>query len=245
MRIFAHRGLNHKAPENTIAAFRLAHQAGIPWLETDVDILGDGTPVILHDSTLERTTDSTGSIYGLKAADLEGISAGAKFSPAGDFRDERIPLLSDLVRFMQSTGMRTNLEIKSNEHSGDMALRELDAVISGIAQLPSESLLISSFNPVLLYLLHRRRPELELACLFDNAWLGPDAISICQLVGARTIHPGNEGLREETVAWLKGAGLTVNVWTVNDPARAQELEKWGADGIFTDIADEMVTKLGQ
>ena len=77
--VFSHRGLNKQAPENTLPAFQLSADAGAHWLEMDVDILGDGTPVVLHDSTLDRTTDHSGSMYQIKVDDLKDIDAGAKF----------------------------------------------------------------------------------------------------------------------------------------------------------------------
>lgn len=243
MRIFAHRGLNRRAPENTLAAFQLAHEARIEWLETDVDIIADNTPIILHDSTLDRTTNATGSIYSLQRGDLKKISAGAKFADPA-YANEPIPQLSDLVDFLQKTSMRCNLEIKSNEAGGDMSRRLLDAVLAGIEPLSAAQLLISSFNHVLLYMLHERRPELPLACLFTRECLWEDAVSRCELVGARTIHPQNEGLTAEVVRRLKDAGLSINVWTVNDPERAAELDSWQVDGIFTDIADEIAGKEG-
>lgn len=249
MEIFAHRGLNHQAPENTMAAFRLAHESGLDWIETDVDILGDGTPVILHDSTLDRTTNRTGSIYNLTAADLSKISAGAHFDGPNSeqYAQEPIPTLDDLVDFLNETGMGCNLEIKSNEAGGEMSLNLLEAVeercFQRLKDRSPERLLVSSFNHVLLYIIHQRHPEIATACLYtkDNLW--PDALSVCELVGAKTIHPQNEGLTPEIIKHLKQANLTINVWTVNDPTRTRELKDLGADGVFTDIADEMTTAL--
>ena len=124
-----------------------------------------------------------------------------------------------------------------------MSLRLIDAVVERIAEVPREQLLISSFNPVLLYLLHQRLPLLEVACLFtkDNLW--PDAVSICELVGAKTIHPEDSSLTPSIVSRLKATGLQINVWTVNSVHRARELQSWGVDGVFTDIADELKTAL--
>ena len=94
--VLAHRGLPSAAPENTMAAFRAAADAGASWIETDVDLLADGTPVLIHDTALERTTDRGGSIYGLRAADLEHIDAGRWFGP--DFVGERLPTLEAFVK---------------------------------------------------------------------------------------------------------------------------------------------------
>ncbi|ADI66789.1 glycerophosphoryl diester phosphodiesterase [Mobiluncus curtisii] len=244
MKIFAHRGLNRKAPENTLSAFRLAHEAGVEWIETDVDILGDGTAVILHDSTLDRTTDRCGSIYDLTVADLDQISAGAKFGDSTSYRHERIPLLTDLLTFLKESHMKCNLEVKSNEAGGAMSRRLVDTVLREIQDVSPTELLISSFNHVFLYQIHQQRPDLQLACLFTKECLWEDAVSRCEQVGATAIHPEDSGLTIEITKRLQDAGLQINVWTVNDPTRARELASWGVDGIFTDIADEMRASLG-
>ena len=111
--VFAHRGLPTRAPENTLAAFRLAHSVGARWLELDVDILADGTPIVLHDSTLDRTTNRSGSIYGLSSGDLSRVDAGAWFSP--QYAGEPIPTLTEVVGLLNETGMHCNVELKSNE----------------------------------------------------------------------------------------------------------------------------------
>ncbi|XCB29432.1 glycerophosphodiester phosphodiesterase family protein [Arcanobacterium hippocoleae] len=111
--LIAHRGLNTIAPENTFSAFNAAINRGINWIETDVDALGDGTPIIIHDTSLDRTTDKSGSYYDLSASDLPNIDAGSWFSP--EFAAEKIPTLENLVQFMNETGMNANIEIKSNE----------------------------------------------------------------------------------------------------------------------------------
>ncbi|WP_279105901.1 glycerophosphoryl diester phosphodiesterase [Mobiluncus curtisii] len=244
MKIFAHRGLNRKAPENTLAAFRLAHEAGVEWIETDVDILGDGTAVILHDSTLDRTTDRRGSMYDLTVTDLDQISAGAKFGDGTSYRHERIPLLTDLLTFLKESHMKCNLEVKSNEAGGAMSRRLVDTVLREIQDVSPAELLISSFNHVFLYQIHQQRPDLQLACLFTKECLWEDAVSRCEQVGATAIHPEDSGLTIEITKRLQDAGLQINVWTVNDPTRARELASWGVDGIFTDIADEMRASLG-
>ena len=95
--LIAHRGAKTLAPENTFSAFQAALDHGINWIETDVDILGDGTPIVMHDTSLDRTTDHAGLYYDLEVADLASIDAGSWFSP--DFAGERIPTLSTVVDF--------------------------------------------------------------------------------------------------------------------------------------------------
>lgn len=92
--VIAHRGLNHRAPENTLAAFRLAAESGCRWIETDVDVMGDGTPIIIHDTRLDRTTNRSGYFYDLQSSDLP-IDAGSWFS--SEYVGEPVPTLRQLV----------------------------------------------------------------------------------------------------------------------------------------------------
>lgn len=236
--VFAHRGLNTLAPENTMSAFRLAADRGLKWLETDVDVLGDGTVIICHDTTLDRTTNRSGGYYELTKADLAGIDAGSWFSP--DFAGEPLPTLSDLVQFMNETGMNANIEIKSNEAGKAMTSMLIDQVIAELEKLkPGREVIISSFNHVLLSIFKQRAPKLPLGCLYETCALYDDWKSVLELVGADYIHPEDTGLTRAKVEAFRAAGFGVNVWTVNSCSRANELFNWGATGVFSDIADQL------
>lgn len=236
--IFAHRGLNTLAPENTMAAFRLAHEHGVTWLETDVDVLGDGTVIICHDTTLDRTTNRSGGYYDLTAADLEKIDAGSWFSPK--YAGERLPRLSDLIIFINETGMNCNIEVKSNEAGKQMTLMLINNLLIELEKLkPNNRVIISSFNHVLLYNLKKKAPKLPVGCLYQACALADDWKSVLELVGADYIHPENTGLTRDKVRAFRDAGFGVNVWTVNSPARANELFNWGVTGIFSDVADKI------
>lgn len=232
--VFAHRGLNTLAPENTMAAFREVVKHGIKWIETDVDILGDGTAIICHDTTLDRTTNRSGGYYDLQLSDLENIDAGSWFS--ADFAGERIPTLRELVDYMNETGLNANIEIKSNENGAAMTRQLIDSVLTELERLRGPEVIISCFNHVLLAELKRKAPRLPVACLYETCALYDDWKSILELVEADYIHPEDTGLTADKVAAFRKAGVGVNVWTVNDAARANQLFNWGATGIFTDIA---------
>lgn len=248
---YAHRGLNRIAPENTIAAFRAAADRGVRWIEADVDVIADGTPIVIHDSTLDRTTNAAGSYYDLSRADVAKIDAGAWFGP--EFAGERLPLLADLVDFMNETGMNANIEIKANEAGKAMTLRLVDAVIDELERLrPGIEVLISSFSQLILQLMRDRAPKLPRACLYEGR-VGDDWRSVLEILECTCVHPedwhaqpdgglagAGGGLTREQVQAFRAAGYGVNVWTVNDRARAEELFSWGATGIFTDVADVFV-----
>lgn len=222
-----------------MSAFMAGTKRGCTWFETDVDILGDGTPIIIHDTTLDRTTSATGQYYDLTVADLSNIDAGSWFGP--EFTGERIPTLDQVVNFMNEHKVNFNIEIKSNEAGKDMTLRLIDAVIEQLERLdPGREVIVSSFNHVLLAKFKEKAPKLPVGVLYETCALYDDWFSMLQLVGADYIHPEDSGLTREKVNKFRKAGFGVNVWTVNSVARANELFSWGATGVFTDVADTML-----
>lgn len=238
-RLLAHRGLSSRAPENTFAAFQETLDRGLTWIETDVDILGDGTPILIHDSTLDRTTNRSGSYYDLTANDLAAIDAGSWFSR--EFAGERIPTLAQLVDFMNRTGLNANIEIKSNEQGNAQTLTLIDNVIAEIERLrPGCQVIVSSFNHLLLYIFKQRAPKLPVGCLYETTALDDDWRSILELVGAEYIQPEGSSLTKERVDAFHDAGYGINVWTVDDPARANQLVNWGVDGVVSNVADQLM-----
>lgn len=237
--VFAHRGLSTVAPENTRSAFALAAERGVKWLETDVDIIGDGTPIICHDTTLDRTTNMSGGYYHLASADLSEINAGSWFGE--EFSGEPLLTLRVLVDLLNQTGMNASIELKSNENGKEMSLRLIDSVIAELSRLdPQREVIVSCFNHVLLAEFKRRAPQYPVGCLYSKATLSDDWRSVLELVGADYIHPEDDGLTRKQVVDFRAAGFGVNVWTVNSKARANQLFNWGCTGVFTDIADQFI-----
>lgn len=238
-RIYAHRGLSALAPENTLAAVRLAVERGATWAEVDVDVIRDGTVIVLHDSTLDRTTDRSGRYDDLVAADLPGIDAGSWFSP--DFAGEPLPTLPQLLEIATATGLGLNLELKSNEAGGSRSLLLVERVAAELgARGMGERVLVSSFNHLLLYLFKQRLPQVPVACLYGRPGPYGDWRSTMELTGAEHIHLEDADLTREMVQLARGAGYGVGVWTVNSRGRANELFNWGATAVFSDNAHEML-----
>ncbi|KGF05521.1 glycerophosphoryl diester phosphodiesterase [Arcanobacterium sp. S3PF19] len=232
--LMAHRGLNTLAPENTFSAFRAALDNGINWIETDVDALGDGTPIIIHDTALDRTTNRFGSYYDLNASDLPQLDAGSWFSPK--FAGEPVPTLRGLIRFMNEKELNANIEIKSNEQGKKETLRLIDNIISELEELsPSRKVIVSSFNHVLLHIFKQRAPKLPVGCLYETAALYDDWKSVLELVGADYIHPEDDFLTAWRVEKIHRAGFGINAWTVDSPGRANQLANWGVDGIISNV----------
>lgn len=237
--VFAHRGLNHLAPENTFPAFALAADAGVPWLEMDVDIISDGTPVVIHDSTLDRTTNRGGSIYRLTASELEEIDAGSWFDP--QFADTTLPRFSDFIHFLNEREMNCNIELKQHELGKESTLRMIDSVLGALEELDDQrEIIVSSFSPLLLAAFHERAPQYAIGMLWETCALYDDWLSVLEMTGASYVHPEDKGLTADRVTQFVEAGYGVNVWTVNDADRANQLFNWGATGVFTDVADQLL-----
>lgn len=238
----AHRGMSTLAPENTIGAFVKCLEHDVASFEFDVDVIGDGSVIVIHDDKLDRTTNGKGGYYNKSFSDIRKLDAGKWFSTTYTF--ERIPELLSVIELMNKTGLEANLEIKPCK--GGTKLRE--ALINGIGVSLSElknqdAVLISSFDMELLNDMRRNMPQYPRACLFEptdedimdqvKRW-----IDTAKSLDAAAIHPCAEGLTEEAVKAMTDAGFQVNVWTVNDLDRAQELGSWGVRAVFTDIAQD-------
>lgn len=243
--VFAHRGARDLAPENTLAAFDLAGRHGASWVELDVDVIGDGTVVVIHDSSLERTTDRVGSYYDLTAADLARIDAGSWFqSPDGSrpFKGEPLPTLADSLAVVRAHKMGVNVELKSCEAGAAACRRLVDGVADLLDQhgeLGGGQVLVSSFNPLLLERVVRRRPGTRLALLTEAGLLADDWRSYVEQLGAEAVNPADKGLERARVEEIRSLGYGVNVWTVNSRQRAEELFGWGVSGVFTDRVHEL------
>ena len=236
--IIGHRGLSSLAPENTMAAFRCAVDHQVGWVEADVDIIADGTVIICHDSTLDRTTNRAGRYDDLTVADLAGIDAGGWFSPR--FKGESLPTLRNLIDLMNATGLNANIEIKPNGTGREATLRLIDGVIAQLERLrPGAEVIVSSFSHLLLHLFKQRAPHVPVGCLYRSRTLSDDWRSTLQIVGADYIHPEDSGLTRQQIQTFRAEGYGVNVWTVNSLSRANELFNWGATGIFSDIAHQI------
>ncbi len=239
--LIAHRGMSLLAPENTMSAFSLCKDYEIEWIECDVDILKDGTVVVCHDDTLDRCTDKSGRLCHINVQDLADIDAGSWFSD--DYVGERIPTVQQLISLANEKHFNLNIEIKSCSAGAKLSHQLIDNLIEALNDLdPQRTVIISSFNHLVLAEFKQKSPETSVACLFEDHTLSDDWLSIVEWCQADYIHPENKGLTRAMVKNFIDAGIKVNVWTVNDLARANELFNWGVDGIFTDIAHQFPSK---
>ncbi|MBX3604253.1 MAG: glycerophosphodiester phosphodiesterase [Piscinibacter sp.] len=230
----AHRGAGKRAPENTLAAFRVGAAHGYRAFECDVKLSADGVPFLLHDATLQRTTGARG-VAGERAwAELSRLDAGAWHSRA--FAGEPLPSLETVARYCLRNGFALNIEIKptpeTERATGEAVAREAQHLWAGQAVPP----LLSSFKTEALRGAQAAAPDLPRALLLDTLWDGWfDAAQALGCVACVTHY----GLMDAAlVARLHGAGLRALVYTVNDAPEAQRLVRLGIDGLITDAIDK-------
>jgi glycerophosphoryl diester phosphodiesterase len=227
-RIVAHRGASRIAPENTLSAFRKAAELGARWLEFDVSLLGDGTPVVHHDGTLDRCTNRTGPLDRLTAAGLAGIDAGRWFGP--EFGGEPLATLEQALDLIGALGLSANLEMKPHDLSPEPIAR---AVATALERRPwaGARILVSSYDLGALEALRRTMPEQPLAVLYDDPpanW--PEVLTALR---ACSLHIWHEFLTGEILALAREHGFHVRVFTIDEPPRIEPFREIGLTGVIT------------
>jgi glycerophosphoryl diester phosphodiesterase len=219
--IWAHRGASKIAPENTMAAFSAAVELGADGLELDIHLSRDGIPVVIHDESLERTTDGRGLVADASLEQLQQLDAGGWFSP--DFMGESLPTLAEVLSVF-SGKLRLNLELK--EFSAGVA------VLSLLRQHSDAEVVISSFDYDLLKGLRSLAETLPLAVLFDDGnW--QQAVRLANEISACAFHPADNLVCHRMVAACRKLALPVSVWTVDRAEQARSLVRMGVSGLFT------------
>lgn len=210
-----------------MAAFDAAWACGAPWIETDVQVTSDLVPVLIHDDTLDRTTDGSGPVGAQTAHNLATLDAGSWFGPG--YGGARIPELSELAGTL-TAGRRLLLEIKG-EHTREAVLAEIEVLR---AAGTDEYAFLQSFEIPALRLVRDIQPDRPVGLLVEA--LHPDPVAMCGELGAIAYNPHHLLLRErpELVAELHAARIATFVWTADEPADWRFLTDLGVDGIITD-----------
>ncbi|MCW5654630.1 glycerophosphodiester phosphodiesterase [Hydrogenophaga sp.] len=233
-RWIAHRGAGKLAPENTLAAFRLGASHGYRMYECDAKLSADGVVFLLHDTTLERSSNGRGVAGNLAWSALSQLDAGSWHSRT--FAGEPLATLESIARHCQAHGHWLNIEIKPtpgmDAQTGRAVAREATRLWArDAAHLP----LLTSFQPDALAGAREAAPELPRGLLLDTLWEGwQDAATRLGCVALVCNH----ALWDATsVAQARGAGLRMLAYTVNDEWAADRLIRLGLDGIITDRVD--------
>ncbi len=239
-RWIAHRGAGKLAPENTLAAFRLGAALGWRAFECDVKLSADGVAFLLHDDTLQRTTQGSGTAGDQPWAALSQLDAGSWHSR--QFAGEPLPTLAAVARYMLHNGLQLNIEIKPTpgreENTGRVVAQQAAQLWAGAAVQP----LLSSFRPEALQAARAAAPQLPRALLLDTLW--PGCLDVAAQLGCQAIVSKHTLMDADLLQRARQAGWLAMVYTVNDLADAERLLALGVDGLISDAVDRFVPASG-
>ncbi len=232
LRIVAHRGFSYEAPENTLVAYEMALKTGAEMAECDVHLSSDGVAVLLHDETLDRTTNGTGPASDKSLAELQTLDAGSWKDAR--FAGERIPTLVQALRLVRGK-LRFIIEIKGT----GMGQAVVDA-IREVGMAPEE-ILIFSFHYDAVTSIRALDNALPATWLWDHL---PADLAVREALFQRALQAGVEGLglsrRRVDQAFVDRAhahGLNVYIYTVNEPEDMRRIAAMGVDVLITDRPD--------
>ncbi len=238
--IIAHRGASAYAPENTLAAFKLALQQSADAIELDAKLTADGQVVVIHDQTVDRTTLHRGYVKHLRLAELRKMDAGSHFDVA--FQGEAIPTLEEVFK---AVGQLTYINVELTNYTSIT-----DQLPEKVAELVKscrvgQRVFFSSFNPIALLRIRRLLPEAPAGLLAGNGFLGLLARSWPgRWLGYQSLHPELGDVTPGLIASTHQRGKKIFVYTVNREEDMRRMFEMGVDGIFTDdpILAEKVLK---
>jgi len=221
MLTIAHRGASAAYPENTLQAFNAAADAGAHMCEFDVRRTRDGEVVVIHDATVNRTTNGRGRVRSMDAAEIKRLDAGLRFG--AQFAGERVPTLAEVAHALKG---RCGMDVELKERGLEMRVCEILRHHGAI-----ESSIVSSFDWEQLKLVLAADPRLRIAPLADKR---PAALlEIARAIGAFAIAPRFDIVDPALCEEAHRSGLSVYTWTVDDSSAIRRLASAGVDGIMT------------
>ncbi len=240
--LIAHRGASGHAPENTLVAVRRAMEMRAEMVEVDILLSKDGIPVLLHDPSLDRTTNGTGVVSDFTLDELKLLDAGSWFGE--QFAGEQIPTVDELLALCKGK-MALNLEIKTQAVTDSLEGGVVEKVVELVRKHGMDrNVIFSSFDPRAIKQLKAIAPDIAGAILYDNR-LYDDAhpVEIVANLGADAFNCHWRQVRTGLVDSLHQAGLPINVYTVNADTLMHKMLDMGVDGIFTDYPDVLLQVL--
>jgi glycerophosphoryl diester phosphodiesterase len=247
IKIYAHRGYSGVYPENTMASFTAASEVGCYGIELDVQLSKDGEVVIIHDETVNRTTNKKGFVRDYTLLELQSFNASKlheKMAP-----DEYIPTFKQYCAFVKNKKLITNVELKTGVYYYEGLEEKTLEIIKKFGL--EDRILFSSFNPLSLVKIQQLMPQIlgikvgeknTIPCALLSESPLDNAGALCRQNGYVAFHPGINQLNKkniiERVNNCHKNGIAVNVWTVNNNSEFQRLKKAGVDGIFTNFCEK-------
>jgi glycerophosphoryl diester phosphodiesterase len=231
--VIAHRGASSYAPENTLAAFDLALQMGVRHIELDVDFTSNGHIVVIHDDTVDRTTNGSGPVTSHTLAALRELDAGSWFG--AKFTGERIPTFNEVLERYKGR-VHVHTEIKG--HSPSLSQRTADVIR---AHAMEEQVTITSFQTVRLEEMHAYAPELPMGWLVVE--VSDAIIAQARAMGVTQLCPRANTVTPELIRRLHAEGFVARAWGVTTEALMQQVVQAEADGMTINFPDKLIAYL--
>ena len=231
MKIWAHRGASHYAPENTLAAFKLAAEMNADGVELDVHLSRDGEIMVGHDESIDRCSNGRGKIADMTCAELKSYDYSYNFP---QYKGETMPTLREVYELLKPTGLTVNVELKTdqNEYPGI----EQKCIDLAEEMGMTDRVLYSSFNPMSLERVHNINPAIPPPPQYDG--VRPAIEYFARNMFWVAVHPEFIDMyRPNAVEHMQAMGFRVNVWTVNDKNDIAKVIDLGVDAIITNRPD--------
>jgi glycerophosphoryl diester phosphodiesterase len=234
--VIAHRGFSGAAPENTLIAFKRAIEVGSDMIELDVHLSKDGEVVVIHDDTLDRTTNGRGKVANYTLKELRQLDAGSWFG--AQFSGEKIPTFKEVL---ESSRGRTlvNIELKTGDLGQHTIMDLADRSLNEVKKMGMEDRVIfSSFDPFPLGRIKEINPRIQVAFLYNKPWTSPQ-----EVIGGRPffiLTCRKSVLTQAHISKAHQEGIKVNVYTLNTEEEIEQFLHWGVDGIITDYPDRLI-----
>lgn len=236
---FAHRGFSGNYPENTMLAFKKAVEVGADGIELDVQLTKDGEVVIIHDETIDRTTNGEGEVSSYTYEEIRKFDASFKFR--GKYGINSIPTLKEYFEYIKDKNIVTNIELKTGvkEYLGIE-----DKVWNLIQEYNlQEKVIISSFNHYSILRMKNIAPNLKYG-LLSETWI-INAGKYTKEIGVQCYHPYFPNMTREIVEEIKSHGIEINTFTVNKEKDIRDMIEKGIDiiiGNYPDLAKQIISE---
>lgn len=230
--VVGHRGVAALAPENTLASFSAAADHGLRFVELDAKLCGSGELIVLHDNSIERTSNGHGRASEMSLAQLRQYDFGCWFDQR--FHHTGISTLNEVLVFCAQRGVGVNIELKPNPDQYAATARAVAKLIADHRYAEQLPLLLSSFSLQSLRAIKKYAPQLPRALLLERRFDVSRALSLLRELDAVSCNVDALLLDAKNIAAIKNAGYAMMAWTVNDVAEAQRLQQLGVDSFFSD-----------
>lgn len=235
--VIGHRGAAGHAPENTVTSVRRAAGLGARWVEIDVRLTADGRLVLMHDASLERTTNGAGLVAEATLAEIAALDAGAWYAP--EFAGELVPTLEEFLDACRELDLRANIEIKAGETQAVEVGVALGTFLESEFPAHDSPALISSISTAALDSVLGATNRFPCGVVCPGA-IPRDAELAAWCDRFASVHASAAGMTEADVERAKSQGFVVMAFTVNDAETAARLYGWGVDAIFSDYPDRLL-----